>query len=130
MEGIKSGLDDARITVIDKTSTELNAYYRFRRPRPRLGRGSRTRHLHQPFAACDALRMLANMSVPESEVLKPLDASNTNSDDWEIFVLKDAHITYESNGKPASLLTAYADTPLKVEGHLKMPGRSQLKYRT
>ncbi|KAJ6194830.1 hypothetical protein J3E72DRAFT_387545 [Bipolaris maydis] len=72
--------------------------------------------------------MLANMSVPESEVLKPLDASNTNSDDWEIFVLKDAHITYESNGKPASLLTAYADTPLKVEGHLKMPGRSQLKY--
>lgn len=72
--------------------------------------------------------MLANMSVPESEILKPLDASNTNSDDWEIFVLKDAHITYESNGKPASLLAAYADTPLKVEGHLKMPGRSQLKY--
>jgi hypothetical protein len=70
------------------------------------------------------------MSVPESEILKPLDPSNTNSDDWEIFVLKDVRITYESNGKPASLLAAYADTPLKVEGQLEVPDRSQLKYRT
>lgn len=70
------------------------------------------------------------MSVSESEILKPLDASNTNSDDWEIFVLNDARIVYESNGKPASLLAAYTDTPLKVEGRLETPGRSQVKYRT
>jgi hypothetical protein len=69
------------------------------------------------------------MPTPESEILKPLDASNTNSDDWEIFVLSDARIVYESNGKPASLLAAYADTPLLVEGRLETPGRSQLKYR-
>lgn len=69
------------------------------------------------------------MPVPESEVLQPLDASNTNSDDWEIFVLKDARITYESNGQPASLLAAYADTPLKVQGRLEMPERGQQKYR-
>ncbi|KNG52491.1 hypothetical protein DDE82_006341 [Stemphylium lycopersici] len=68
------------------------------------------------------------MSVSESEILKPLDASNTNSDDWEIFVLNDARVVYESNGKPASLLAAYADTPLKVEGRLETPARSQLKY--
>ncbi|KAI4615569.1 uncharacterized protein J4E87_009027 [Alternaria ethzedia] len=68
------------------------------------------------------------MPTPESEILKPLDASNTNSDDWEIFVLSDARIVFESNGKPASLLAAYADTPLRVEGRLEAPGRSQLKY--
>ncbi|KAI4919951.1 hypothetical protein J4E90_002090 [Alternaria incomplexa] len=68
------------------------------------------------------------MPTPESEILKPLDASNTNSDDWEIFVLSDARIVFESNGKPASLLAAYADTPLRVEGRLETPGRSQLKY--
>ncbi|KAI1563894.1 hypothetical protein PtrEW7m1_010417 [Pyrenophora tritici-repentis] len=68
------------------------------------------------------------MTVPEAEILRPLDASNTNSDDWEIFVLSDARVVYESNGKPASLLAAYADTPLKVEGRLETPGRNQLKY--
>ncbi|CAA9959547.1 hypothetical protein PTMSG1_02964 [Pyrenophora teres f. maculata] len=64
----------------------------------------------------------------EAEILRPLDASNTNSDDWEIFVLSDARVVYESNGKPVSLLAAYADTPLKVEGRLETPGRNQLKY--
>ncbi|KAF1834727.1 hypothetical protein BDW02DRAFT_639168 [Decorospora gaudefroyi] len=68
------------------------------------------------------------MATPESEILKPLEASNTNSDDWEIFVLSEARIVYESNGRPASLLAAYADTPLRVEGRLEMPERSQLKY--
>jgi hypothetical protein len=69
------------------------------------------------------------MPTSEAEILRPVEASNTNSDDWEIFVLSDAHIVYESNGKPASLLAAYADTPLRVEGRLETPGRSQLKYR-
>jgi hypothetical protein len=69
------------------------------------------------------------MPTSEAEILKPVEASNTNSDDWEIFVLSDARIVYESNGKPASLLAAYADTPLRVEGRLETPGRSQLKYR-
>ncbi|KAH6858033.1 hypothetical protein AA0121_g7289 [Alternaria tenuissima] len=68
------------------------------------------------------------MPDPESEILRPLDASNTNSDDWEIFILSDARIVFENNGKPASLLAAYADTPLRVEGRLESPARSQLKY--
>ncbi|CAN9266371.1 unnamed protein product [Alternaria alternata] len=68
------------------------------------------------------------MPDPESEILRPLDVSNTNSDDWEIFILSDARIVFENNGKPASLLAAYADTPLRVEGRLESPGRSQLKY--
>jgi hypothetical protein len=70
------------------------------------------------------------MPIPEAEVLKPVDPSITNSDDWEIFILSDARVVYESNGKPASLLSAYADTPLKVVGRLETPGRAQLKYRT
>ncbi|KAF2126558.1 hypothetical protein P153DRAFT_399328 [Dothidotthia symphoricarpi CBS 119687] len=68
------------------------------------------------------------MLVPEADVLLPLDPSITDSDLWEIFVLRDAHVVYESNGKPASLLAAYADTPLRVEGRLEAPGRAQLKY--
>ncbi|KAF1940062.1 hypothetical protein EJ02DRAFT_407224 [Clathrospora elynae] len=66
------------------------------------------------------------MPTSEAKILKPVD-STTHSDDWEIFVLSDARIVYEGNGKPASLLAAYADTPLRVEGRLETPGRSQLK---
>jgi hypothetical protein len=69
------------------------------------------------------------MPTPEGDVLKPVDSSITNSDEWEIFTLSNAHVVYESNGKPANLLAAYADTPLKVHGTF-MPGRGQLKYRT
>lgn len=68
------------------------------------------------------------MTIPESDVLKPVDPSITNSDDWEIFVLDDARVVHESNGKPANLLSAYADTPLKVQGTLKGPSRGQAKY--
>ena len=69
------------------------------------------------------------MLTPEADVLKPVDPSITDSDDWEIFVLNDARVVYESNGKLANLLSAYADTPLKVEGRLEAPGRAQNKYR-
>jgi len=69
------------------------------------------------------------MPTPETDVLKPVDPSITDSDKWEIFVLSNAQVVYESNGKPASLLAAYADTPLRVEGRLQNPVRSQLKYR-
>ncbi|KAJ4362433.1 hypothetical protein N0V83_010526 [Neocucurbitaria cava] len=68
------------------------------------------------------------MPVPETDVLKPVDPSITDSDHWEIFVLSDAQVFYESNGKPASLLAAYADTPLRVQGRLDAPGRGQMKY--
>ncbi|CBX96731.1 hypothetical protein IAQ61_005406 [Plenodomus lingam] len=68
------------------------------------------------------------MPTPEAAVLRPVDPSITDSDDWDIFILSDARITYESNGKPASLLAAYADTPLKVEGLLETPGREQCHY--
>jgi hypothetical protein len=67
------------------------------------------------------------MPTPEGDVLKPVDASITNSDNWEIFTLSNAQVVYEENGKPASLLDAYADTPLKVVGTFTA-GRGQLKY--
>jgi hypothetical protein len=70
------------------------------------------------------------MPTPEGDVLKPVDPSITDSNEWEIFVLSNAHVVYESNGKPANLLTAYADTPLRVRGRLEAPGRGQMKYRT
>ena len=70
------------------------------------------------------------MPTPEGDVLKPVDSSITDSNKWGEFVLSNAHVVYESNGKPASLLSAYADTPLKVQGRLEPPGRGQLNYRT
>jgi hypothetical protein len=69
------------------------------------------------------------MPTPEADVLKPADPSITNSDEWEIFVLSNAHVVHEKNGKPVSLLAAFADTPLKVVGTFA-PGRGQAKYRT
>jgi hypothetical protein len=58
------------------------------------------------------------MATPEEEVLRPIDPSIADSDDWPIFELDNASVAFESNGKPASLLEAYADTPLKVQGVL------------
>lgn len=69
------------------------------------------------------------MPTPEAEVLKPVDPSITNTDEWEIFDLGNAHVVNEKNGKPTSLLAAYADTPLKVVGTFT-PSRGQSKYRT
>lgn len=69
------------------------------------------------------------MPISEADVLRPVDPSITDSDNWEIFILSDAQVVYESSGKPASLLAAYADTPLRVEGRLEVPGRGQTKYR-
>ncbi|KAH7138882.1 hypothetical protein B0J11DRAFT_27382 [Dendryphion nanum] len=67
------------------------------------------------------------MASPELDILKPIDASITNSDDFEIFTLSNASV-FHKNGKTASLLHAYADTPLRVEGRLEAPDRSQTKY--
>lgn len=62
------------------------------------------------------------MLTPELDVLKPIDPSIAHSeDDYEIFILTDARVFY-SNGRPANLLVAYADTPLRVEGHLEKDG--------
>jgi hypothetical protein len=69
------------------------------------------------------------MFTSELEILKPIDPSISHSDDYEIYVLSNAHVVYGSNGKPANLLAAYADTPLRVEGRLEPPDRGQLKYR-
>lgn len=69
------------------------------------------------------------MPTSEGVVLKPVDPSITNSDEWEIFALSNAHVVHEKNGKPTNLLAAYADTPLKVVGTFA-PGRGQAKYRT
>jgi hypothetical protein len=51
------------------------------------------------------------MPTLEGDVLKPVDA-RIDSNDWEIFVLSNAHVVDETNGKPVSLLTAYADIQL------------------
>jgi hypothetical protein len=76
----------------------------------------------------------SNMPTAELDVLKPIDPSIVNSDDYEIYTLSNAQVFYAGNGrlkgKPASLLDAYADTPLRVEGTLEAPDRSQQKYRT
>jgi hypothetical protein len=67
------------------------------------------------------------MPTLEGDVLRPVDASITNSDEWEIFNLSNAQVVHEKNGQPASLLDAYADTPLKVVGTFTA-GRGQSKY--
>jgi hypothetical protein len=64
------------------------------------------------------------MPTPELDVLLPAE-TNRESDDY--FVLTNAHVVYESNGKPASLLSAYADVPLRVEGWLEPPSRTLTK---
>jgi hypothetical protein len=69
------------------------------------------------------------MPTPEGDVLLPADSSITDQNNWEIFTLSNAQVVYENNGRPASLLVAYADTPLRVQGRLEAPGRGQLKYR-
>ncbi|KAH7384226.1 hypothetical protein DE146DRAFT_218318 [Phaeosphaeria sp. MPI-PUGE-AT-0046c] len=67
------------------------------------------------------------MPVPEGDILKPAALSISDSNKWEEFTLNNAHVVYESNGKPASLLLAYPDTPLKVVGTFA-PSRGQSKY--
>ncbi len=69
------------------------------------------------------------MPILESDVLKPMDPS-LSEDNWAEFVLSDASVAYESNGKPANLLLAYADTPLKVQGCLEAPSREHVHQRT
>lgn len=64
------------------------------------------------------------MPVPELDVLIP---ANPAIDSEDYFVLSNAHVVYESNGKPASLLSAYADVPLRVEGRLEAPDRHLTK---
>ncbi|KAL1604997.1 hypothetical protein SLS60_004540 [Paraconiothyrium brasiliense] len=73
------------------------------------------------FSACSSpqhaiITPSKKMPVPELEVLIP---TNPASDSEDYFVLSNAHVVYESNGKPASLLSAYADVLLRVEGHLE-----------
>ncbi|KAF2999681.1 hypothetical protein E8E13_002085 [Curvularia kusanoi] len=67
------------------------------------------------------------MPSPETDVLKPREAS-LHEDHWAEFVLSDASVVYESNGKPASLLLAFPDTPLKVQGRLLTPPREHAHY--
>lgn len=68
------------------------------------------------------------MPVPETEVLKPREAS-LHENHWAEFVLSDASVVHESNGRPASLLLAFPDTPLRVQGRLMSPAREHSHYR-
>ncbi|KAF2111359.1 hypothetical protein BDV96DRAFT_582045 [Lophiotrema nucula] len=73
------------------------------------------------------------MPTPESEALKPIDPSISNPDDYEIYTLSDARVVYARSGNggkkgaEASLLAAYADCPLRVEGRLERVERHQGK---
>lgn len=67
------------------------------------------------------------MPVTELDVLKP---ANPASDSEDYFVLSNAYVVYESNGKPASLLSAYADVTLRVHGRLEPPDRSMARCCT
>ncbi|KAG9197516.1 hypothetical protein G6514_001510 [Epicoccum nigrum] len=67
------------------------------------------------------------MPVPETEVLKPREAS-LHENHWAEFVLSDASVVYESDGRPASLLLAFPDTPLRVQGRLITPSREHYHY--
>ncbi|KAF1357371.1 hypothetical protein EJ07DRAFT_167561 [Lizonia empirigonia] len=67
------------------------------------------------------------MPITESDVLKPADPS-LHVDERAEFLVTDASFVYESNGKPANLLVAYADTPLKLQGRLETPRRQHSHY--
>ncbi|KAF2490126.1 hypothetical protein BU16DRAFT_586218 [Lophium mytilinum] len=68
------------------------------------------------------------MAVPELDILKPVDPSISNPDDYELFTLSNAQVCNPKTGKPANLLDAYADNPVTVEGKLDPPPREQQKY--
>ncbi|OCK81875.1 hypothetical protein K432DRAFT_350207 [Lepidopterella palustris CBS 459.81] len=68
------------------------------------------------------------MLIPELDVLKPIDPSISNSDHYQQFVLSNVQVYDAKTGEPASLLHAYADTPLTVHGRLEPPERHQQQY--
>ncbi|KAF2806571.1 uncharacterized protein BDZ99DRAFT_394147 [Mytilinidion resinicola] len=68
------------------------------------------------------------MAVPELDILKPVDPSISNTDDYELFTLSNAQVYNPKTGKPANLLDAYVDSPVTVEGKLDPPPREQQKY--
>jgi hypothetical protein len=71
--------------------------------------------------------------VPELSVLKPIDPSTAKTeDDYEIYTLSNAQVYYAGGrqGTLASLLDAYADAPLRVEGRLDSMERSKSKFCT
>lgn len=70
-----------------------------------------------------------NMPIFESDVLKPREPT-LPEDDWAEFTLSDVSVAYEKNGKPASLLAAYANCPLTVRGRLETPDRKQAHHCT
>lgn len=95
------------------------------------GSGSRTVHLIPAILTHYAIYHIGtyNMPVPESEVLKPREPSLAEAS-WAEFVLRDASVVHERNGKPANLLLAYPDTPLKVQGRLEAPSREHSHHGT
>jgi len=70
--------------------------------------------------------------VPELSILKPIDPAIAKSeDDYEIYTLANAQVFYtigRQAGRHASLLDAYADTPLRVEGRLEHMERRKNKF--
>ncbi|OCL01732.1 hypothetical protein AOQ84DRAFT_383421 [Glonium stellatum] len=68
------------------------------------------------------------MLTPELDILKPIDPSITDSDLWQQYVLSGVQVYNAKTREPASLLDAYADTPVTVEGRLEPPDRNQQQY--
>ena len=69
------------------------------------------------------------MLTPELDILKPIDPSINDSDLWQQYVLSNVQIYDAETRQLASLLDAYADTPVIVEGKLEPPDRNQQQYR-
>lgn len=62
------------------------------------------------------------MSVLETDVLQPREPS-LHEDEWADFPLSNVSVVFDKTDKPASLLAAYANRPLTVQGRLETPER-------
>ena len=71
----------------------------------------------------------ASMPTCELDVLKPIDPSISDSDDWPIYDVTNAQVYHASTSKLANLLHAFPDNPLRLEGRLEPPGRQYTKNR-
>lgn len=65
----------------------------------------------------DSTASLAPKCLSEEEVLRPVSRT-VNSDDWPIFLLKDAVVYGKDDKTPANLLNAELEGPFTIRGKL------------
>lgn len=69
------------------------------------------------------------MSVPEEEVLKPIDPSIADENQWEEYQLSNVEV-HDANGSLTSLLNADDSSPVTVTGILGTLEPEQRHCRT